>query len=223
MKNRSDEIAHLARVRKLCRYALALGLVASLAANVVAADPSLIGRVVAGWPPLVLLIVVELVGRVSLHPGWLSRVRLAAASGIAGVAALVSYKHMLEVATMAGEGMIEAHLIPLTVDGLVIVASISLVGLNHRIAAAAPTSVPASKTTRPASTNSSGGDAADGPPVLTSVAAPSMAAGDAGDRIARYLAEHPGAKQSEIAKALGVSAKTVQRSAAWRQRLETAV
>lgn len=40
--------------------ALGLGGVASLAANVAAAEPTLIGRVVAGWPPVCLLVSYEL-------------------------------------------------------------------------------------------------------------------------------------------------------------------
>jgi len=40
--------------------ALGLGGMASLAANVAAADPTLIGRVVAGWPPVCLIVSYEL-------------------------------------------------------------------------------------------------------------------------------------------------------------------
>jgi hypothetical protein len=40
--------------------ALVFGLTASLAANVAAADPTLIGRVVAAWPPIALALAYEL-------------------------------------------------------------------------------------------------------------------------------------------------------------------
>jgi hypothetical protein len=40
--------------------ALLLGLGASLAANVAAADPTLVGRLVAAWPPVGLLLSYEL-------------------------------------------------------------------------------------------------------------------------------------------------------------------
>jgi hypothetical protein len=44
----------------LAWVALLLGLGASLAANVAAAEPTIVGRVVAGWPPLALLLAYEL-------------------------------------------------------------------------------------------------------------------------------------------------------------------
>ena len=44
----------------LCWVALLLGLGASLAANVAAAEPTVVGRVVAAWPPVGLLLSYEL-------------------------------------------------------------------------------------------------------------------------------------------------------------------
>lgn len=45
---------------RLAWCALLLGVGASLAANVAAADPTLVGRLVAAWPPLALLLAYEL-------------------------------------------------------------------------------------------------------------------------------------------------------------------
>lgn len=224
MTAKKEDLNHLERVRNLCRAALTLGLVASLAANIVAADSSTVGRVVAGWPPLVLLIVVELIGRVSLERGLLSWIRLGTAGCIAGVAALVSYKHMLEVAKRAGEGTIEAHLIPLTVDGLVIVASVSLVGLNQRIRAVAPRfkpptpSAPTNRPTPRSSAKTAEAARRDKPTVPglpvgeqrdpASTARSGMAAAKA------LLADQPGMTHKAIADQLGVSTKTVSRAAA---------
>lgn len=209
MASKKEDLHHLERVRNLCRAALALGLAASLGANIVAADATVVGRVVAGWPPLVLMIVVELIGRVSLDSGWLSWARLATAGGIAAVAALVSYKHMLEVAELAGEGTIEAHLIPLTVDGLVVVASISLVGLNQRIRSAAPRP----KAATPERAPKSPPDKA--PAALALAALPATTREDRanGAERANRAAElaAAGRTQQEIADELGVSVRTVRR------------
>jgi hypothetical protein len=60
-------------------------------------------------------------------------VRIGAAAGIAGIAAWVSYWHMVAVASRYGETEDAAHLLPLSVDGLVVVASVSLVELADRI------------------------------------------------------------------------------------------
>lgn len=212
MTSKKEDLEHLERVRNLCRAALALGLAASLGANIVAAEASIVGRVVAGWPPLVLMIVVELIGRVSVNSGWLSLVRLATAGGIAGVAALVSYKHMLEVAELAGEGTIEAHLIPLTVDGLVVVASISLVGLNQRIRSASPRPKPprSDGPTRPASKPPTG--PVPEPSLATLPALTATNNGNGSERSARAAElAATGLTQQQIAEELGVSVRTVRR------------
>ena len=59
-------------------------------------------------------------------PGWAVRVvTVAAVLLVAAVAAVVSYEHMREVAARAGEGW-RAWLLPLSVDGLVVAASMVL-------------------------------------------------------------------------------------------------
>ncbi|HEX6967912.1 MAG TPA: DUF2637 domain-containing protein [Micromonosporaceae bacterium] len=49
--------------RTSAKVAFAVGVVASLAANVAAAEPSIGARIVAGWPALALLLTVELLSR----------------------------------------------------------------------------------------------------------------------------------------------------------------
>ncbi|WP_433505447.1 DUF2637 domain-containing protein [Pseudonocardia halophobica] len=55
-------------------------------------------------------------------PRWVRVVTIASVSVVAAVAAVASYVHMHELATEAGEGW-RAHLIPLSVDGLLVAAS----------------------------------------------------------------------------------------------------
>jgi hypothetical protein len=62
-------------------------------------------------------------------------VRFAATATIAAIAAWVSYGHMAEVIRRYGETGASPYLIPLTVDGLVVVASVCLVELGSRIRA----------------------------------------------------------------------------------------
>jgi hypothetical protein len=49
---------------------LLAGIGASLAANVAAADPTAIGRLVASWPPVALLLAWELLMQVRAHHRW---------------------------------------------------------------------------------------------------------------------------------------------------------
>jgi hypothetical protein len=126
-------LPQLRRVRWAVRATLTLGVAASVAANILHARPNPISQVIAAWPPLALLLTVELISRVPVHRRSLAAVRLAATATIAGIAAWVSYWHMAGVAARYGETGPSPYLLPLSVDGLVIVASVSLVELAGRI------------------------------------------------------------------------------------------
>jgi len=81
---------HLSRVRWGVRGALLLGVATSVAANILHAQPSPISQAIAAWPPLALLLTVELISRIPVHRRSLSAVRLGATAFIAGIAAWVS-------------------------------------------------------------------------------------------------------------------------------------
>jgi hypothetical protein len=115
------------------RGVLMLGVVASTIANILHAEPNGISRTIAAWPPLALLLTIELMARIPVHRLWLAIARLGAAGLIASIAAWVSYWHMAGVALRYGEATDAAHLLPLSVDGLIVVASICLVELGGRI------------------------------------------------------------------------------------------
>ncbi|HEV7897429.1 MAG TPA: DUF2637 domain-containing protein [Planosporangium sp.] len=128
-------LPQLRRVRWAVRATLTLGVAASVAANILHAKPNPVSQVIAAWPPLALLLTVELISRIPVHRRSLAAVRLAATTTIAGIAAWVSYWHMAGVAARYGETGPSPYLLPLSVDGLVIVASVSLVELAGRIRA----------------------------------------------------------------------------------------
>ncbi|HEX6500974.1 MAG TPA: DUF2637 domain-containing protein [Micromonosporaceae bacterium] len=126
-------LPQLRRVRWAVRAALTLGVAASVAANILHALPNPISQAIAAWPPLALLLTVELISRVPMHRRALATARLAATAAIAGIAAWVSYWHMAGVAARYGESGSSAYLLPFSVDGLIVVASVSLVELAGRI------------------------------------------------------------------------------------------
>ncbi|WP_309234131.1 DUF2637 domain-containing protein [Micromonospora sp. ATA51] len=104
---------------------------------------------IAAWPPLALLLTVELISRVPHHRRSLGVIRIAATTVIAAIATWVSYWHLVGVAARYGETEASAaYLLPISVDGLVIVASVSLVEITARIRAATPEHRP-SPITRP--------------------------------------------------------------------------
>jgi len=144
-----DERRRLGRIRVTVRLTLTLGVAVSVVANVLHADPNPISQAIAAWAPLALLLAVELISRVPVHQRSHARLRIAATAAIAGIAAWVSYWHMVGVATRYGETGPTPYLLPISVDGLIIVASISLIELGARIRHLQPTTVADSGTTGP--------------------------------------------------------------------------
>jgi hypothetical protein len=136
------------------RAALVLGIAASIAANVLHAEPNTVARLIAAWPPAALLITLELIARVPVHRRSLAAVRFVATTTIGGIAAWVSYWHMAAVAQRYGETGAAPYLIPISVDGLVVVASVCLVELAGRLrdveSAHAETGTEATKAAAPA-------------------------------------------------------------------------
>ncbi|WP_431945512.1 DUF2637 domain-containing protein [Micromonospora marina] len=143
--------SRLQRMQWAVRATLALGVAASVTANILHAQANPIAQAIAAWPPLALLITVELVTRVPVHRRALGVIRVVAASAIAGIAAWISYHHMVGVVARYGETGTVPYLLPLSVDGLIIVASVSLVELaaRRREAERPPHTVPAETSTTP--------------------------------------------------------------------------
>jgi hypothetical protein len=108
-----------------------------VAANMLHARPNLVSEAIAAWPPIALLLTVELVSRVPILRAALAVARIAATIAIAGIAAWVSYWHMAGVAARYGETGASPYLLPISVDGLIVVASVCLVELGGRISTTA--------------------------------------------------------------------------------------
>lgn len=113
--------------------AFLLGSVASLAANVAHAQPHLGPRLTAAFAPLALVLAVELAARVRWQPGWQSAVMRWGGTGlVAAVTAVVSYRTQVDLFTQYGEDAVNATILPLSVDGLMLVAAGALLTLGRR-------------------------------------------------------------------------------------------
>jgi len=126
-------LPELKRLRWAVRMVLLVGIAASVAANILHAEPNPISRTISAWPPLALLLTIELVSRIPVTRPLLAVVRIAATATIASIAAYVSYWHMVGVVGRYGETGASPFLIPITVDGLIVVASVSLVELAAKL------------------------------------------------------------------------------------------
>jgi hypothetical protein len=124
------------------RGALAFGIVASITANVIASITRPDAAKVAAWQiwagaalaalaPLVLFISTEMVTRIPVHSRVLGPIRLIITLLLGGFSAWISYWHMVRVAEMLGEHGGAQYIYPLLIDGMMIVATISLIELGR--------------------------------------------------------------------------------------------
>jgi hypothetical protein len=215
------DLAHLYRVRNGVRAALALGVAASVAGNVLHAEPTIVGRAIASWSPLALLLTVELISRVPVDSRRLAALRMISTGVIAGIAAWVSYWHMVSVAARNGESASSAHLLPLSVDGLVVVASVSLVEIAARLRAtstpaAAVVEPPAPVTTPDPDPAEKTAETSEVLAVRPRVSTPARrttrpASRSAADKVTRLRTRYPEWTVGQIAEKAGVTERTARR------------
>jgi Protein of unknown function (DUF2637) len=224
-------VARLRRVRWAVRAALLLGVTASVTANILHAQANPVAQAIAAWPPVALLLTVELISRVPVHRRGLATVRLLATATIAGIAAWVSYWHMAGVAVRYGESGASPFLLPLSVDGLVVVASISLVELAGHLSAtvhpssseparpaAAPEAVPDPALPPEAAAGLPPAPAPQPPPRRRPAPTPGTGPGEDGRvpagtaaAVAYWIRRDPSLPAAVIAARIGRSERTVRR------------
>jgi hypothetical protein len=132
VSNTSTDRPGLLAARRVAWSAFALGVAASVAANVAHARPELGPRLASAFAPVALLLTVELMARIPWPPGpsW-ALGRWAGTGLVAAVAAWTSYRHMAGLLVGYGEDTVTAYVQPACVDGLMIVASLALLALGH--------------------------------------------------------------------------------------------
>lgn len=124
--------------RAVAWVAFATGVAASVAANILHAHDAPGGAdaaelVGAAFWPVALLLCVEMLTRVAWPRGfWWGFGRYAGVGLVGLVAAVLSYRHMAGLLKMWGEDKFNAHLGPLAVDGLMLVAATALLAITHR-------------------------------------------------------------------------------------------
>ncbi|MBB4765690.1 DUF2637 domain-containing protein [Amorphoplanes digitatis] len=210
----TSDLNRLKRLGWAIRAVFALGIAASLAGNVLHAENNAISQAIAAWSPLSLLLAVELISRVPVSRGASAVARLAATAVIAGIAAWVSYWHMAGVAAHYGESGASPYLIPFSVDGLIVIASVSLVEIGGRIrriqgpAKPAAPAVTAPVVTPPPAQVVEPAPAAPvkKAPVKRVRPRPASAV-----KVAKVAANNRGASVAQIAEKAGVSESTARR------------
>lgn len=138
----------MSSVRPVAYAGTALGLLASLAANVehvisAPGDAPAAALVGAAFWPLALLLSSEVLARKRWAGRWARRAGIVSVLVVALVAAVISYGHIAALLSTWGESMWAAHLGPLAVDGLMVVSSLALVAADAPEPAVGCTPAPA--------------------------------------------------------------------------------
>lgn len=90
-------------------------------------------RAIAGWPPVSLLLALELLTRVPVGRWYLGLLRISGTLAVATAAGWLSYWHMVSTVAAHGESTVSAHIWPASVDGLMAIASVAMVELGARL------------------------------------------------------------------------------------------
>lgn len=128
------ELRSWTRLRWAVRAVILLVSAVSVSANVLHAQDNPISQAIAAWPPLALLLAVELQSRIPATVRVRAVVRILGTGSLATIAAWMSYWHMVGVTTTYGEVQYGSqYLWPLIVDGVMAVTAVSLVELGVKI------------------------------------------------------------------------------------------
>lgn len=135
MKARTDVQQQLHDYR-IARWFVAIivivGVAVSIAVNQLDAH-TWVSKGIAGWPPFGLLLTLEVLTRIPTGQRLGAVTRVIATVAVAGAAGWLSYWHMVAAVADHGETAGNAHIWPITVDGLMAVAAVGMVELGARI------------------------------------------------------------------------------------------
>ena len=120
-------LKQLRHLRWVVLVVVLAGIGASIAMNILHAPDSLAARLVSAGPPIAVFAAIELISRIPSSGRWTTFARIAGATVIATGAAAISYAQQRAAVVGLGFAAWEAAIWPLIVDGLMIVASVSLV------------------------------------------------------------------------------------------------
>jgi len=128
-----NNIKHLRRLRWGVLATVVAGIATSVAMNILDAPNNGVARAIAAFPPLALFAGIELISRIPSSNRWLSTGRILGTLAVAGVAGSISYSSMVGTVQIYGLGGWRATIFPVSVDGLMLVATLSLVEVVRKI------------------------------------------------------------------------------------------
>lgn len=126
-------LSQLRRLRWFVGFTVAAGIAASVAMNVFHAPTGGWARFAAAAPPLLAFGSIELIARIPTIGKWFTRFRNFGAAMVALGAASISYWQQKAAILGLGFQEWESWVWPATIDGFMVVATLSLVAVTHKI------------------------------------------------------------------------------------------
>lgn len=105
----------------------------SIVLNVVHAPDNPFARLTGAWPPIAVVVTVELVSRIPATNGWLASGRVLVTVGVGGGAFYVSFVQQYDYMLRIGWEGTSAWIFPLITDGVVVVALLSMIEVVRAI------------------------------------------------------------------------------------------
>lgn len=139
-----QELENYLRLRRFVVAVVGIGISVSVTLNVMHAPNNVGAKLVGGFPPIAVFLCIELISRIPATSRWLAAGRIFGSLVVAGIGGAVSYTQQMAFVRHLGFSGWHAVLFPACIDGVMMVATLSLVevarkirSLNAEIAAAA--------------------------------------------------------------------------------------
>jgi Protein of unknown function (DUF2637) len=129
----STKLRELLRLRRLVLAVVVMGIGSSVTLNVMHAPHNVGARLVAALPPLAVFVCIELVSRIPSSSPLLSAGRVFASLAVAGIGGSISYVQQMAYVTQLGYSGWIATIFPGCIDGVMMVATLSLVEVVRKV------------------------------------------------------------------------------------------
>lgn len=133
VRNLRRRLEEQARLRLAVVIISAIGGGLSIALNVEHAPDNLWARLTGAWPPIAVVITVELVSRIPASNWFLAAGRILVTTGVGGGAFYVSFIQQYDYMLAIGWEGASAWIFPLITDGVVVVALLSMIEVVRTI------------------------------------------------------------------------------------------
>lgn len=130
--NYAKKLGKISRLRWLCRGIVVLATLTSVWSNQLTAQGTTPSFIISIMAPIIVLLGFELVSRIPLGESrWVVRfTRPTLTAGITGGGAYLSYWHQRDAFMVYSSDVKTAYILPGLIDGLMVIAAISLIELN---------------------------------------------------------------------------------------------